>query len=264
MKIKLTTCQARNTHAVTAAIADYLAAQLNLETEFIIDPPWEDCLQGVLTGQIQIGWMCGYPYVQETAVPDPPIELLAMPVFAGARYQNQPVYFSDVVVRGDSQFTKFADLRGATWAYNEIGSQSGYHIVRYKLAQIGENGDFFGKVVASGAHLSSLAMVLAGEVDAAAIDSTVLEMALREDPALSGQIRLIEALGPSPIPPWVIHKSVPAPLRHSIRQALTQMHLNSAGQDVLATGEMVRFETAVDAHYDSLRQMLHAAQHITL
>jgi phosphonate transport system substrate-binding protein len=264
MKLTLTTCQAGNTYAVTAAIADYLAQQLNLETEFIIDPPWDECLQNVLAGRIQIGWMCGYPYVRETAVPTPKIELLALPVMAGDRYQNQPVYFSDVVVRRDSSFEKFADLRGATWVYNEVGSQSGYHIVRYKLGQIGENGDFFANVVASGAHLKSLQLVLDRSADAAALDSTVLEMALREDPTLAGQIRIIEALGPSPIPPWVIHKSVPAPLRESIRQALTQLHHTLAGREILALGELARFETAVDAHYNPIRQMLQASQHIHL
>lgn len=264
MKLQLTTCQAGNTHAVTAAIANYLAQQLNLETQFVIEPPWEECLQSVLAGRIQIGWMCGYPYVRETAVPNPTIELLAMPVMAGSRYQNRPIYFSDVVVRHDSPFATFADLRGATWAYNEPGSQSGYHIVRYRLAQLGKNGDFFGKVVASGAHARSLAMIVAGEVDAAAIDSTVLATAVHENPALATQIRIIDTLGPSPIPPWVIHKSVPAPLRQSIRQALTQLHRTPAGREILALGEMVRFETAVDTHYDPLRQILHTAQHIHL
>lgn len=150
MKLALTTCQARNTHAVTAAIADYLAHQLNLDVQVEHTISWQDRYRQIGAGQIQIGWICGYPYVQATAVPSPHIELLALPVMAGARYQNQPVYFSDVVVRRDSSLAKFADLRGATWAYNEVGSQSGYHIVRYKLAQIGENGDFFGKAIASG------------------------------------------------------------------------------------------------------------------
>lgn len=272
MILRLTTCQAHNTFAVTAAIADYLAQQLNLQTEFIIDPPWEECLRGILAGHIQIGWMCGYPYVRETAVTSTPlstsphtvIELLALPIMAGARYQNQPVYFSDVVVRHDSPFEKFEDLRGTTWAYNEVGSQSGYHITRYKLAQIGENGTFFGQTVASGAHVRSLEMVVAGAVDASAIDSTVLEDALRRSPVLAQQIRIIEALGPSPIPPWVIHKSVPAPLRLAIRQALTQLHQTPAGREILALGGLVRFATAVDVHYDLLRQMLHAAQNVQL
>lgn len=264
MILQLTTCQAANTHAVTAAIADYLAEHLELETQFVIEPPWEECLQYVLAGQIQIGWMCGYPYVQTIAKPEPPVELLALPVFAAERYENRPVYFSDVIVRRDSRFTHFEDLRGATWAYNEVGSQSGYHIARYKLAQLRANGDFFSKIISSGGHLRSLQMVLAGEADSAAIDSTVMDAALRDDPDLVNQIRIVEALGPSPVPPWVIHKSVPAPLRQSIRQALTQMHLNPAGQEILAVGQMVRFETAVDSHYDPIRHMLQASQGIHL
>lgn len=264
MMIQLTTCQAVNTHAVTEAIANYLSEQLKLETRFVIEPPWEECLQYVLAGKIQIGWMCGYPYVQTVAKSEPPVELLALPVFAGERYENRPVYFSDVVVRWDSPFTRFEELRGATWAYNEVGSQSGYHIARYKLAQLGANGDFFRKIVASGGHLRSLQMVLVGEADSAAIDSTVMDAALCDDPDLVNQIRIVEALGPSPIPPWVIHKSVPTSLRQSIRQALTQMHLNPAGQEVLAVGEMVRFETAVDTHYDPIRDMLQASQGINL
>jgi phosphonate transport system substrate-binding protein len=132
------------------------------------------------------------------------------------------------------------------------------------LAQIGENGDFFSKIIASGGHLRSLQMVLAGEVDSAAIDSTVMDTALNEDPELAKRIRIVEALGPSPIPPWVIHRSVPAALRQATRQVLTQMHLNPAGQEILAVGGMARFETAVDTHYDTIRQMLQAAQHIHL
>lgn len=264
MIIQLTTCQARNTHAVTAAVAAYLAQQLNVDARFVIESPWHERFQQVMAGQIQIGWICGYPYVQKMAEPDPTLELLALPVMAGERYQNRPIYFSDVVVRQGSRFARFADLRGAAWAYNEVGSQSGYHITRYKLAQMGVNGDFFGQVVASGAHLQSLQMVLDGEIDASAIDSTVLEMALRYDPALADQIRIIDVLGPSPIPPWIINKSVPEPLRQSIRQTLTQMHQNPIGQKILAEGPMVRFETAVDAHYDPIRRMLQVSQDIHL
>jgi len=262
MILQLTTCQARNTHAVTAAVADYLAQQLNVDARFVIETPWHERFQQIMAGHIQIGWICGYPYVQMMAEPDPALELLALPVMAGERYQNRPIYFSDVVVRRDSHFANFADLRGATWAYNEVGSQSGYHITRYKLAKLGVNGDFFGKVIASGGHLRSLQLILDGDVDASAIDSTVLEMALREDPSLANHIRIIDVLGPSPIPPWVIHKSVPVPLRQSLRQVLTQMHLDPAGQEILSLGEMVRFETAVDALYDPIRQMLQASQDI--
>jgi ABC-type nitrate/sulfonate/bicarbonate transport system substrate-binding protein len=60
----------------------------------------------------------------------PKLTLLAAPLPAGARYGGKPIYFSDVVVRRDSPYQTFADLRGVTWGYNEPGSQSGYNVVR--------------------------------------------------------------------------------------------------------------------------------------
>jgi phosphonate transport system substrate-binding protein len=92
---------------------------------------------------------------------------------SGACYKDRPVYFSDVVVRRDSKFHTFADLRGASWAYNEPGSHSGYNVVGYHLATLGEGSGYFGQVVESGAHQVSLQMILDGRIDASAIDSLV-------------------------------------------------------------------------------------------
>ena len=84
---------------------------------------------------------------------------------------------SDVIVRADSPFLSFADLRGAVWAYNEPRSHSGYNVVRYHLAAKGMPAAYFGRVVESGSHHNSLQMILQRSIDAAAIDSTVLEAA---------------------------------------------------------------------------------------
>ena len=264
MKLHITSCQAPNANPFGAVLTVYLAQQLNLSIQFDIETPWPIRLQQVFTGQIQIGWICGYPSVQKADVPNPQLELLAVPLMAGRRSTNWPIYFSDVVVRRDSSFFQFSDLRGALWAYNEIGSQSGYHITRYKLAQMGENGNFFGEVIESGAHERSLQLILSGEIDSAPIDSTVLETELRRDPTLAAQIRIIDTLGPSPIPPWVIHKSVPVLLRQEVRLLLTQMHLNPVGRAILASAQQLRFDTAVDADYDPIRNMLHQAQAVHL
>ncbi len=77
--------------------------------------------------------MSGKPIAQHA------IDLLAAPVMAAERYQGQPVYYSDIVVHHASRFQTFADLRNATWAYNEPHSHSGYHVVRFHLAQTGES-----------------------------------------------------------------------------------------------------------------------------
>src|SRR5437868_11207800 len=124
------------------------------------------------------------------------------------RYANKPVYYSDVIVHRESQFRTFDDLRGATWAYNEPGSHSGYNLVRYHLALKGTAAGYFGRVVESGSHQDSLQLILERAIDATAIDSTVLEMEVARNPSIVDDFRTIAALGPSPAPPWVVHRSV--------------------------------------------------------
>ena len=175
--LTLATCQAGNTVPISRALARYLRQRLGQPVRFLDGADWRASYAAIAAGEIDIGWICGRPYVELLAA-GAPISLLAAPVMAGARYGGRPIYFSDVVVRRDSRFQSFADLRGASWATNEPGSQSGYHVTRYHLARLGEMGRYFGRAVASGGHARSLQMVLAGEVDASAIDSTVLELSL--------------------------------------------------------------------------------------
>jgi phosphonate transport system substrate-binding protein len=177
----------------------------------------------------------------------------------GRRYMNRPVYFSDVVVRSDSPFQTFADLRGARWAYNEPNSHSGYNVVRYHLATLGELHGYFGEVIESGAHQISLEMILAGQIDASAIDSTVLETELSRSPDLLGEIRVVDALGPSPIPPWVISRDLPGPTKDSVRRLFLEMHEDEEGAEILQGGMIKRFVAVSDRDYDPIREMEHTA-----
>lgn len=251
--LSFATCQAHNTIPVAEAVADYLGRRLSLPIGYLDSADWRESFEGITTGRIAIGWICGRPYADLAG--GAPFELLAAPVMSGARYGDRPVYFSDVIVRRDSPYRSFDDLRGVTWAYNEPGSQSGYHIMRYHLATLGETTVFFGRAVESGAHLESLRLVLAGEADTAAIDSTVLEWEMEERPELAESLRVIEALGPSPIPPLVISTAVPPQTRESVRSELLDMHLNEDGRLALQTGRLARFAAVTDSDYDLIRDM---------
>jgi len=91
------------------------------------------------------------------------------------------------VVRADSRYTSFDDLRGAAWAYNEPMSHSGYNVVRHFMAGRNIHGGFFGPVVESGSHQASIDLIVNGVVDGSAIDSTVLEAILRRRPELASR-----------------------------------------------------------------------------
>ena len=248
-----------NASAFCHALTAYLSASVEAPIR-VLGGPWQAAEQRLYRGDAQLGVVCGLQYVlAHDRAEEPGVELLAAPVMAAARYAGRPVYFSDVVVRADSRARSLADLRGAAWAYNERTSHSGYAVTRFALAEQGERGAFFGRVLGSGAHLQSLAWLLDGRVDATAIDSTVLEQELRTRPELAPAIRRVETFGPSPIPPLVASRALPQDLRQRVRAALLAMHADPHGHQVLARAGMSRFVGVTDADYDPIRTMWRAA-----
>ncbi len=125
---------------------DYLGRRLGCDINLTVGSDYDDVMRA------DLAFICGLPYVLYTTPRrDPsPIEALSAPVLRGDRFQNRPIYFSDVIVRHDSPFTSFADLRGCSWAYNEPLSQSGYGITRYWLVKLGETNGYFGRVIEAG------------------------------------------------------------------------------------------------------------------
>ena len=103
-----------------------------------------------------------------------------------------------------------------------------------------------------------------GEVDASAIDATVLDLRLEREPHLRDQIRIIESLGPSPIPPYVVGKHVPVQLHQALRQVLTHMHEDAQGRAILQQGQVGVFAVVTDADYDRTREMLARAGIVVL
>ncbi len=253
--IKVTSIQSANADYTCRQITRYLGDQLGISTEFVNDRAWQEREQLLDSGQVHVGWICGLPYVWKADNEHPNVELVAAPVMQYQRYQQRPIYFADVIVHRDSTYYSFDDLRGAQWAYNEPHSQSGYNVVRYYLAGLGENWGYFGRVVEAGAHLQALEMVLDRRIDATAIDSTVLELELKVRPELKTELRVIESLGPSPIPPWVVTMNVAPELREAIRNVFWGMHETGEGRAILEQGQIAKMVRVVDQDYDPIREM---------
>ena len=254
-ELRFTSCMAPVADVFFRGVADVLGRRLGIRTTVVDDRPWPERERLFDDGMIEVCWICGYPYVQKIDGGGAAIEILASPLMRDPRYGDEPVYFSDVVVRRDSPWTRLEQLRGATFAYNEPRSHSGAWIVRHALATRGWASGFFGRLVESGAHETSLRLVELGVAAASAIDSTVLELEERRRPGLTDGLRVIDTLGPSPIPPWVIHRSVPERLRDELRETLLGLHEDPEGRAVLEPGGVARFVTRRDPDYDPIRRM---------
>ncbi|MCC6612125.1 MAG: PhnD/SsuA/transferrin family substrate-binding protein [Anaerolineae bacterium] len=250
--LQVLTFLAPNMLPVYQFMMDMLSRRLGCEIVLTTGTDYHEVLDA------DLAFICGLPYVLHTHphVEPSAIEALVAPVLQGERFQDRPIYFSDVIVHRDSPFRSFADLRGASWAYNEPLSQSGYGITRYHLLKLGEVNGFFGAVIETGFHQKAIRRVCRHEVDASAIDAQVLAVELREHPQLADQLRVIETLGPSTIQPLAAASRLPQSMKQDIRAILSEIHRDPAGREMLDRGFIDRFVPVTDADYDDIRRML--------
>jgi phosphonate transport system substrate-binding protein len=262
--LAFTSCMSDNEDFILEAVVGYLAGKLSVPVDLVDQLDWEARQARFDRDLVQVCWICGLPYVWKADQTPSDIELLAAPVMRGERYRGMPVYFSEVVVRADSPYRHFEDLRGSIWAFNEPGSHSGYNSARFRLAGLEAPETFFGETQMSGSHLASLAGILEGRFEGSAIDSVVLELYLQDHPEHASQLRSLEILGPSPIPPLIVRKSVVQELRNEVREALLTMHAEPEGQRVLASTPVAGFVAVADRQYDPIREVDHIASGINL
>jgi phosphonate transport system substrate-binding protein len=254
--LRFTTYLAPSVRPVYEFVARAVGERLGIETELLDGTSCDR----FASGEGDVGFICGLPYVELASGPEPPFELLAAPVLSGARYAGRPIYFSDVIVHADSDIHSFEELRGRTWSFNEPHSHSGYCVTRAHLARIGEPRGFFNLVVEAGFHQRSIELNRERVVDGSAIDSQVLEVAMREDPALTDELRIVETLGPSTIQPVVASMTLPAPLRRDLRGILVDLGHSPDERDALGRGLVAGFEVVEDADYDDIRAMVADAE----
>jgi phosphonate transport system substrate-binding protein len=237
-------------------VVDYLSLVTTTKAELLtgLTPHEKDCR--VNSGEIGAVFTCGLPYVRKADLDPPLLRLIAAPVMNAPRYQNRPVYFSDIIVRANSPYHTLADLKGSTFAYNEVHSLSGYVLPCYHLFQLGLRPDFFGQMLPSGSHAVSMDWVESGHVTAAAIDSVVLDMELAQRPQRAGQFRVVDTAGPLPMPPVAASPGLTEAHLQQFRQALLAMHTTPRGRTILRGAGVQHFAPVKDSHYNPIRQIV--------
>lgn len=236
-------------------LAAYLTRAGPRAIEFVPAHPWQEGQDRLLAGDLDLGVVCGCQYVNETDAGEGRYRLLVSSVMAAARYDDAPIYFSDVFVRADSPARTFADLRGSRWVFNEPTSHSGHQVVLWKLATMGEDQGFFGEVREVGSHNAGLTAVLAGEADCVSVDTTVFAHERARRPELDAGLRVVETLGPSPAPPLIATAACPRDVDAALTATLLAMHEDPAGRAVLALAFQDRWVAVDDPGYQPLRVM---------
>jgi phosphonate transport system substrate-binding protein len=126
---------------------------------------------------------------------------------------------------------------------------SGYYSLLNKLAESGVDESIFDNIFCSGSHLGSIEAVFSGEADAAAIDSTVLRIRLREVPAIHKKLRVIEPWGPYPIQPLVVRSALHPELKQRLSAAFLATEQDHRTNRILKQFGLSRFVTVGQEDY---------------
>ncbi len=246
-------------------VGEALNVDVSLEVETGLSGPPCGAPDPFSRDEADVGFLCSPTYLWLRDRRPSPVELVPVaPVFEDPRNEGRPVYFSDVIVRRDSDARSFEDLRGRTWAYNDPYSLSGYFSFVRRLVGLPEGGHFLGAARLSGSHLNSLGLVARGEVDAATIDSNVLTLVARTDPSLVASVRVIESSGPLPVYPVVVRSRLDPGLKARLASALHCLDRRAGMREALRAFAVRRFAPVDEQLYESERAALDACRRVNL
>lgn len=226
-------------------LADYLKRQTGRPFRVVQRRTYAEVNELLRSGMVTVAIVCTGAWL-EMRQNQVPISQGAMPVIAGATS-----YKSLILVRNTSPIRSIEDLEGCSFAFTDPLSLSGYLYPHWLLIERGHDpGTFLGRTSLSYSHQASLRAVASGSVDAASVDSLVLDRLSAQDPALRSSVRVVHSSPELPFAPVVVPESVDPDLRDRICRALLAMHESEEGRSVLARIHVDRFVEPRASAYD--------------
>lgn len=235
----------------------YLEEALGCDTYLMVESRWSgppaDRMDPFTADDADIAFVCSTSYLRQLEVKNKFMELLPVaPIHNHPKNEERPIYYSEIIVHKtrEDMFKEFHDLKGHTWAYNDEEFLSGNISVLAELKRHGLNASFFGHIVKSGSHETSLQWVLNSTVDAAAVDSNFLQYWMKNHPEDRKKVHVVHTIGPLPIQPLIVNTRMEASLKERITEALCQMNQNPKWQEELAQLSLWGFKPIDNSLYD--------------
>jgi ABC-type phosphate/phosphonate transport system substrate-binding protein len=191
---------------------------------------------------------CGYPFASRLRGK---VRLVATPVYDHPGCDG-PLMCSFIIVRTGSSLRTLEDLRGTTAAINSPDSNSGSNLFRAAVAPLAREGRFFGRIIETGSHGGSIAAVVEGRADSAAIDCITYANIRRFDPGRIEGVRIIAETPKGPGLPFITSGDASDDrvllLRNALYAAVNDQSLAAAH----ATLGLADFAVLSEADYEPL------------
>ncbi|MCA9645897.1 MAG: phosphate/phosphite/phosphonate ABC transporter substrate-binding protein [Myxococcales bacterium] len=228
---------------------------LNLEVKVQQLKCYDELLDAMAEDQVDFAWLPPAVYVESSNRCD--LTLIA----SGVRARDAG-FRGALFVRADSPYHSLDDLRGTRVGWVDPMSAAGYLFPLLELRQRGFSLEEFTDQRFCGDHKSVAELVARREVDVGATFVTAASQHAGSELSRAGWTLAgsMEAMRPLVITPMIPADTicaaphVPRPLREAVSEALTEMHRQDRGGDVLMNFFWVeQFEPTLPRRYDSIR-----------
>jgi phosphonate transport system substrate-binding protein len=217
-------------------LAAYLEKKLGMKVEFTPVSDYPAAVEALVNKKVDLVWFGGFTYVQAQLRSGGKI----IPI---AQREEDTKFQSVFIAKTDSGIKTLADMKGKQVSFGSQSSTSGHLMPRSNLLNAGINPEKdFKRIAYSGAHDATIASVVSGKVDAAALDITVWRKFVAENKVNTKEVDVFFTTPPFYNYNWAVHADMPADLRNKVQQALLALDPSTPeGKEILQLNRATRY-----------------------
>ncbi|MCX8098885.1 MAG: putative selenate ABC transporter substrate-binding protein [Casimicrobiaceae bacterium] len=235
-------------------IVKYLESKLGMKVEFVPVNDYPAAVEALVNKQVDLAWLGGFTHVQAQHRSGGKI----IPI---AQREEDTQFRSVFIAKTNSGIKSLADLKGKQVSFGSASSTSGHLMPRRFLLQAGIDPERdFKRVAFSGAHDATIASVVSGRVDAAALDITVWNKFVNEKKVDTNEVNVFYTTPPFFNYNWSVHADMPASLRERLTKALLEISASDPlGKEILTLNRATRYVPTKAENYRGIEQAARSA-----
>jgi phosphonate transport system substrate-binding protein len=235
-------------------IAQYLEQKLGMKVEFTPVNDYPAAVEALVTKKVDLVWFGGFTHVQANLRSGGKIVPLA-------QREEDTKFQSVFIAKTNSGIKTLADMKGKQISFGSQSSTSGHLMPRSFLLQAGLNPEKdFRRVAYSGAHDATIASVVSGKVDAAALDITVWRKFVSENKVDTKDVDVFYTTPPYFNYNWSVHADMPVAMQERVKKALLDLNPADAAQaEILRLNRATRYVPTSPANYKGLEAAARSA-----
>jgi phosphonate transport system substrate-binding protein len=228
-------------------LAAYLEKKLGMKVEFTPVSDYPAAVEALVNKKVDLVWFGGFTYVQAQLRSGGKI----IPI---AQREEDTKFQSVFIAKTDSGIKTLADMKGKQISFGSQSSTSGHLMPRSNLLNAGINPEKdFKRIAYSGAHDATIASVVSGKVDAAALDITVWRKFVAENKVNTKEVDVFFTTPPFYNYNWAVHADMPAELRNKVQQALLALDPSTPeGKEILQLNRATRYIPTTPDNYKGI------------